>query len=356
MPRPVTAVVSVPALAHNLAVAARHAAGARLWAVVKANAYGHGLAAALRGFDSADGMALLEFDQARRLREAGWTRPVLMLEGPFEPTDVAEAGRLQLSLVVHHRRHLEWLAAHRGEPVDAWIKLNTGMNRLGVPDSECAPLHRALAALRSVRRVGLMTHFADADRPDGTRAPLERFLRATAGIDALRSAANSAALLGAPDTRLDWVRPGIMLYGASPVAGRAAAQWGLRAAMRLRAGLIGVQALRAGDTVGYGSGFVAPSSMRIGIVACGYADGYPRVAPTGTPVAVDGVRTRTVGRVSMDMLAVDLGPVPQADLGSEVELWGETVTVDEVAESAGTIGYELLCAVAPRVPLLLADG
>jgi len=356
MPRPAAAFVSTAALAHNLSVAARHANGARVWAVVKANAYGHGLAAALRGFAAADGLALLEFDAARHLREAGWTRPLLMIEGPFETADVAEARRLGLSLVVHHPRQVEWLAAHDGPPIDVWLKLNTGMNRLGVPTRDCGPLHRALSGLRSVRSVGLMTHFANADRPGGIDAPLECFLQATRGLPAQRSAANSAALLASPGSRFDWVRPGIMLYGASPVAGQPATAAGLRAAMSLRAELIGVQSLQAGDAVGYGSGFVAPAPMRIGVVACGYADGYPRVAPTGTPIAVAGVRTRTVGRVSMDMLTVDLGPVPQADVGSSVELWGETVPVDAVAEAAGTIGYELLCALAPRVPLHPVDG
>jgi alanine racemase len=356
MPRPAAAFVSVAALAHNLAIAARQAAGARVWAVVKANAYGHGLEAALRGFAAADGLALLEFDHALRLREAGWTRPVLMIEGPFDAADVADAAQLGLSLVVHRRQQIDWLAAHDGAPIDVWLKLNTGMNRLGVSPSECGPLHRTLSALPAVRRVGLMTHFADADRPHGIDAPLERFLQATRGLDAPKSVANSAALLANPAARLDWVRPGIMLYGASAVAGRPAAAAGLRAAMSLRSELIGVQSLRAGDTVGYGSGFVAPAPMRIGVVACGYADGYPRVAPTGTPVVVAGVRTRTVGRVSMDMLTVDLGPVPQADVGAPVELWGEALPVDEVAEAAGTLGYELLCALAPRVPLHLVDG
>lgn len=355
MPRPVRAVVSVAALSRNLASARALARGAQVWAVVKANAYGHGLPAAVRGFADADGLALIEFDNAVRLRELGWRGPVLMMEGAFGPADVDAAARHGLALVVHDESHVDWLRAHRGAPLDLWLKLNTGMNRLGVPAARAAEIHRALSSLPAARSVGLLTHFADADRPGGAGPQLRRFEDAVRGLAGPRSTANSAALIDEPAACLDWVRPGIMLYGASPFAGRGAAALGLRPAMRLHSELIAVQALRAGDAVGYGSGFVAPGPMRIGVVACGYADGYPRVAPTGTPIAVDGVRTRTVGRVSMDMITVDLAPVPHAGIGTPVELWGEVVTVDEVGEAAGTIGYELLCAVAQRVPLHVAD-
>jgi alanine racemase len=356
MTRPVCASVSLQALAHNLAVARQRAPGARVWAVVKAHAYGHGLPAAVRAFGAADGLALLEFDNARRLRALGWRGPILMLEGAFDAGDVAAAGELALSLVVHDATQLEWLRAHRGPAIDVWLKLNTGMNRLGVAPAEAATLHAALAGLTGVGTVSLMTHFAEADRPGGAATQLERFERATESLSGARSLANSAALIDLPDTHRQWVRPGIMLYGASPFAGRSAASLGLRPAMTLSSALIGVQSLQAGDTVGYGGTFTATAPMRIGVVACGYADGYPRHAPTGTPVAVAGVRTRTVGRVSMDLLAVDLDPVPEAAVGSRVELWGPDVPVDEVAAHAGTIGYELLCAVPPRVPMrVVAD-
>jgi alanine racemase len=327
-----------------------------VWAVVKSHAYGHGLPAAVRAFGAADGLALLEFDNARRLRALGWRGPILMLEGPFDADDVRIAGELALSLVVHDATQLEWLRGHAGPAVDVWLKLNTGMNRLGVPLDEAAAMHAALGSLAGVGTVSLMTHFAEADRPGGAAAQIERFERATRDLAGARSLANSAALIDLPDTRRQWVRPGVMLYGASPFADRSAASLGLRAAMTLSSALIGVQSLRAGDTVGYGATFAAEAPMRIGIVACGYADGYPRHAPTGTPVDVAGVRTRTLGRVSMDMIAVDLGPVPEAAVGAPVELWGASVPVDEVAAHAGTIGYELLCAVAPRVPMrVLAD-
>ncbi|MCA3179935.1 MAG: alanine racemase [Burkholderiaceae bacterium] len=355
MPRPVSASVSVSALAHNLFVVRRRAAGTRVWAVVKAHAYGHGLPAAIRGFAAADGMALVEFDNARRLRALGWRGPILMLEGAFGPADVATAAELGLSLVVHDAGQVAWLRAHEGRSIDVWLKLNTGMNRLGVAPDEASALQQALAALPCVGKVSLMTHFADADRPGGAQAAIERFDRATGELSGSRSMANSAAIFDVPEAHRDWVRPGIVLYGASPFADRGASALGLRAAMTLRSELIAVQSLKAGDAVGYGSTFVADAPMRVGIVACGYADGYPRHAPTGTPIDVGGTRTRTVGRVSMDMLAVDLGPVSEAGVGTPVELWGERVPVDEVAASAGTVGYELLCAVAPRVPMYLVD-
>jgi alanine racemase len=356
MTRPIAASISLPALAHNLSVARRRAAGARVWAVVKAHAYGHGLPAAVRAFGGADGLALLEFDNARRLRALGWRGPILMLEGAFDPDDVALAGELALSLVVHDTSQLEWMRAHRGPAIDVWLKVNTGMNRLGVAPEEVATMHAALGSLVGVGTVSLMTHFAEADRAGGAAAQIERFARATEGLPGARSMANSAALIDLPDTHRQWVRPGIMLYGASPFAERSAASLGLRPAMTLTSALIGVRSLRAGDAVGYGATFTAEGPMRIGVVACGYADGYPRHASTGTPVAVAGVSTRIVGRVSMDLLAVDLEPVPDAGVGAPVELWGPQVPVDEVAARAGTIGYELLCAVAPRVPMrVVAD-
>ena len=347
--------MSRSALSHNLSVARAHAGSARVWAVVKANAYGHGVATAMRAFGEADGLALLEFENALRLRSLGWSKPILMLEGAFDAEDVATAAGHGLSLAVHDPSHLELLRAHRGPPIAVWLKLNTGMNRLGVPPADARALHAALVALPSVAGVGLMTHFANADVPGGAEAQRAAFGAATEGLPGERSLANSAALVDCPDARADWVRPGILLYGATPFADRDAASLGLRPAMTLASELIAVQSLRPGDAVGYGSSFVADRPMRVGVVACGYADGYPRHAPTGTPVSVDGTRTRTVGRVSMDMLAVDLSPVPGAGPGTPVELWGARVPVDAVAASAGTIGYQLLCAVAPRVPVREVD-
>jgi len=353
MSRPISASVSVAAMRHNLARVRALAPTARAWAVVKANAYGHGLEAALEGFREADGLALVEFDKARALREAGWQRPILMLEGAFDEADVAQAARDRLSLVVHEPRQLDWIAAVRpAAPIDAHLKFNSGMNRLGFDEAGLREAHARLSDLPGVRPVGLVTHFANADLPGGADDAIARFDEVSAGLAGERSLANSAAVVSLPAAHRDWVRPGIMLYGASPFGDRSAADCGLRPAMKLASRLIAARTLAAGESVGYGSTFAADRPMRVGIVACGYADGYPRHAPTGTPIAVAGRRTRTLGRVSMDMLVADLEPVPQARAGDEVELWGGgLVDIDEVAAAAGTIGYELMCALAPRVPL-----
>lgn len=338
---------------HNLARVRSLAPAARAWAVVKANAYGHGLEAALEGFRDADGLALVEFDKARALREAGWQRPILMLEGAFDEADVAQAVRDRLSLVVHEPRQIDWIAAPRpAVPLDVHLKFNSGMNRLGFDEAGLREAHARLASLPGVGAIALVTHFANADLPRGAEDAIARFETATAGLAGERSLANSAAVISSPAAHRDWVRPGIMLYGASPFGDRNATDCGLRPAMKLASRLIAVRTLAAGESVGYGSTFTADRTLRVGIVACGYADGYPRHAPTGTPIAVAGRRTRTLGRVSMDMLVADLEPVPRARAGDEVELWGGgLVDIDEVAASAGTIGYELMCALAPRVPV-----
>ena len=342
---------------HNLSVA-RSCAGPKpgVWAVVKANAYGHGLLNAVRGFEHADGLALIEFEMAAQLRAAGWSRPILMLEGPFDRFDVEQAVAQGLMLTVHDAAQIDWIA--RLSPparLDVYLKVNSGMNRLGFVGPAVRRARERLAALPAVGAIGLMTHFADADLPGGADAALARFEATCAGMPGARSLANSAALIDLPATRGDLVRPGVMLYGGSPFAQRSAASLGLAAAMTLESKLIAVQRLQAGDTVGYGSIFRSERPMRIGVVACGYADGYPRHAPNGTPVLVDGVRTRTVGRVAMDMLMVDLTPVPAAGVGAPVELWGDGIPIDEVAAAAGTIGYELMCALAPRVPVKVID-
>ena len=361
MPRPLSATIHLAALQHNLSVARDHANGAKLWAVVKANGYGHGLLRAMRGFASADGLALIEFDNALKLRDAGWQKPILMLEGCFDADDVATAAQHRLTCVVHCAAQiamLEAFAASRagaGMRIDAYLKLNSGMNRLGFDTAAFRQAHAQLRRLPLVGNISLMTHFANADAPQTLAMPLARqvacFEAVCAGLAGERTLANSATDLMHPALLADWVRPGIMLYGASP-GSVAAAQYGLQPAMTLSSALIGTQVLRAGDAVGYGSRFVAGGPMRIGIVACGYADGYPRHAPDGTPVMVAGVRTRLVGRVAMDMLMIDLTPAPAAQVGAPVILWGRDLPVDEVAQAAGTIGYELLCAVAARVAII----
>jgi alanine racemase len=353
MPRPLSATIHTAALANNLAVARRHAPKSKIWAIVKANAYGHGLARAFPGLRATDGFGLLDLEEAVKLRELGWAGPILLLEGFFRPTDIDVIDRYSLSTVVHCDEQLRMLEMARlSKPVNIQLKMNSGMNRLGyTPERFRAAWERA-RAVQGVGQITLMTHFSDADGPRGTEHQLEAFERGAEGIAGARSLANSAATLWHPASHFDWVRPGIILYGASP-SGKTVeiADIGLRPAMTLASELIAVQTVSAGQAIGYGSIFKPEGLMRIGVVACGYADGYPRIAPDGTPVIVDGVRTRIVGRVSMDMLTVDLTPVPGAGMGARVELWGPNLPIDDVAQSCGTIGYELMCAVAPRVPV-----
>ena len=361
MPRSLTATISTAAIARNLAVVRRHAPAARAWGVVKADAYGHGLTAAMCGLADADGLALIEWDGARRLREAGWRKPILLLEGVFVPEDFDQARALDLGLVIHSAEHIDWLAARApglaadGRWLDAWIKIDTGMSRLGFPPAQARAQAARLRALPGVRSVGWMTHFANADVGGGAAQAIAVFDATVDDEAGERMLSNSAAVFDWPRAHADWVRPGIVLYGATPYADRSAAALGLAPAMSLTGSLIAVRELAAGSAYGYGSTYRTGQPQRIGIVDCGYADGYPRHAATGTPVAVAGVPTRTLGRVSMDMLAVDLTPVPGAGIGTPVELWGSRIPVDEVAAAAGTIGYELLCAVAPRVRRVVVD-
>ena len=353
MPRPIRAIIDLPALRHNLAVARRAAAGARVLAVVKANAYGHGLLRAARAFAAADGFAILEIDNAVRLREAGYEHPILLLEGAFDSRELRTAAERGLACAIHDPEQASML---RDLPADArldvFIKLNTGMNRLGIVPGALGPVMERLLSDDHVGSVTLMTHFACADDERGVSDQWQAFDRATRDYRLPRSVANSATILRYPEARCDWVRPGIMLYGASPFADVSAEALGLRPAMTLASEIIAVQELAPGDAVGYGATFIASRPMRIGIVACGYADGYPRHAPTGSPILVEGVRTTTVGRVSMDMLCADVTPIPQAARGSPVILWGPGLPADDVAVAAGTVSYELFCALAARVPVL----
>ncbi|TKC87160.1 alanine racemase [Trinickia terrae] len=352
MPRPIAAYVHADAVRHNLDVIKQRASRAKVWAVVKANAYGHGIERIYPALATADGIALLDLDEAVRIRDLGWKKPILLLEGVFQPEDVETADALGLTVAVHCDDQLDLIAAApRSRPIDIYLKMNSGMNRLGfAPDTFRAAWERANAA-ESVGEITLMNHFAAADESD-IDWQMDRFEAATSGIPGPRSLSNSAAVLWHERAHRDWVRPGIILYGGSPSGlSRHIADVPLRASMSLVSEIIGTQALRAAETVGYGRTFEAGHDMRIGVVACGYADGYPRHAPTGTPIAVDGIPTRVVGRVSMDMLTVDLTPCPNAGIGSKVELWGDQVKIDDVAASAGTIGYELMCALARRVPV-----
>ena len=354
MTRPIRATLDLSALRGNLAVARQHAGEARLWAVIKANAYGHGLMRAAEALDDlADGYALLDLDDAVALREAGYRQPILLLEGFFEADELPLFAEYGLTPVVHALEQIEMLTgAALPARLPVYLKINTGMNRLGLSLESFHAALTALETLPSVASVTLMTHFADADLERGIGWQMARFVESAQGCRHPVSLANSAALLRFPEVRRGWARPGIMLYGSSPFPqDETAAQLGLRPVMTLSSELIAVHDLQKGDRVGYGGVFSAEGPIRIGIVACGYADGYPRHAPTGTPILVEGRRTRTVGRVSMDMIMVDLTGIPAAGIGSPVVLWGEGLPVDDVAAAAGTVSYELLCALAQRVPV-----
>lgn len=353
MPRPLVAIIDLAAMRHNLNVARTRAPDAKVWAVVKANAYGHGLARGMRAFADADGLALVELDWAIRLREMGWRKPILLLEGFFEPADLSIVAEHRLQVAIHCAEQIDMIErAHLASPIDVHLKMNSGMNRLGFKPEVYREAYARLKAIPAIRNISLMMHFANADDAQNQGLPMteqvRRFRSATEDLPGERSLANSAANLMYPELAADWVRPGIMLYGATPGA-HSAAEFGLRAAMTLESEIIGVQRIAAGDAVGYGSRFIADKPMTIGVVACGYADGYPRHAPNGTPIVVDGHRTEMVGRVSMDMLAVDLTGIAEARVGSKVVLWGDALPIDEVAAAAGTIGYELMCALAQRV-------
>jgi len=353
MPRPIRATISAGALAHNLTVAKRHAGGAKVWAVIKANAYGHGVERAARALADADGFAVLDFQEAARLRVAGVTKPILMLEGFFKAVDLGLLSKYRLTPVIHNSEQLEILKHTKLEgEIDTYLKVNSGMNRLGFTADTLRPAYNALRMHPQVKSLTLMSHFADADGPGGIQAQLDWFNQLVRPFEVQqRSLANSAALLRFPEARGEWVRPGIMLYGCSPFADQSAEQLGLKPVMTLTSELIATQHLQAGERVGYGFGYTAAGQMTIGIVACGYADGYPRHAPSGTPVLVNGKRARTVGRVSMDMIAVDVSDVPGVHIGAPVTLWGEGLSADEVGAAAGTLSYELLCKLTARVPV-----
>ena len=373
MPRPILATIHTQAFRNNLERVRSAAPDARVWAVVKANAYGHGIERAFEGMRGADGFALLDFNEAQRVRDLGWRGPILMLEGAFELRDLELCSRLDLWHTVHCEAQIDMLAAHKTNvPQRVFLKMNSGMNRLGFTPERYRSAWARLNALPQVDEISLMTHFSDADGPKGVAEQMAVFARTTQDLPGERSLSNSAATLrhtvdpeqaqAQPDQRVvsDWVRPGIAMYGSAPdFPEHSAAHWGLQPTMTLAAKIITTQSISTGASVGYGSSFVAQSDIRIGVVACGYADGYPRICPTGTPVLVDGVLTRTVGRVSMDMITVDLTPVPQATTGSVVTLWGQAANgavlpIDEVAACAQTVGYELMCGLALRVPVEVA--
>ncbi|ANI29125.1 alanine racemase [Yersinia entomophaga] len=353
MPRPISATLHLSAFDNNLNVIRNCAPQSKVWSVVKANAYGHGLSRVWESLSATDGFALLDLNEAVLLREKGWKGPILLLEGFFQPQDLTLLDHYRLTTTIHSDWQLDAIQRARlSAPLNVYLKLNSGMNRLGFPVRQAETVWQWAKSIANIDQITLMSHFANADNPTGVAQQFNDISDASANIPAPRSFANSAATLWHSQTHRDWVRPGIILYGASP-SGRTAdiADTGLQPTMSLCSEIIAVQDLSKGHGVGYGSRYQASDAQRIGVVACGYADGYPRHAPTGTPAWVEGVMTRTLGTISMDMMMVDLTLCPQAVTGSKVELWGKNLPIDDVAAAAGTVGYELMCALAPRVPV-----
>lgn len=356
--RPARALIDLDALRHNYQLA-RELSGARALAVVKADAYGHGAVRCAQALErEADGFAVACIEEALALREAGIRAPILLLEGFFEAAELALIEQHQLWCVVHALWQVEAIEqASLGTPLNVWLKLDSGMHRVGLHPADYQAAYRRLLASGKVSKIVLMSHFARADEPDCLRTAeqLAVFQQAREGLAAEVSLRNSPAVLGWPQVPSDWVRPGIMLYGATPFEQAQAQAARLKPVMTLESKVISLRELPAGEPVGYGARFVSERPTRVGVVAMGYADGYPRHAPTGTPVAVDGQLTRLIGRVSMDMLTVDLTDLPQAGLGSRVELWGKQVLASDVALAAGSIPYQLFCNLR-RAPLLYLGG
>ena len=356
MSRPLYAQINLAAMRANLSHVREKAPGAQVLAVVKADAYGHGVIRVLPALDTADGLALLELNAAVGLRDRHYTRRILLLEGFFSEDELPEIAQRRLAIVVHDMQQVRMLESSAlVRPLEIFVKVNTGMNRLGFRPSDVGGVCQRLSSSPSVAALRLMMHFASSDEDEGWRHPLAIFEAACRGLPYPRTLANSAGVVRYSEVGGDLVRPGIMLYGASPFPRDTGVVLGLQPVMTLRSALIAVQDLKVNESVGYGATYTATRPHRIGVIACGYADGYPRHAPNGTPVLVCGKKVPLAGRPSMDMLTIDLSDAPEARVGSPVVLWGEGLPVDDVASAAGTVGYELLCAVAPRVPYVTSE-
>lgn len=357
--RPLKALINQAALRHNLATVKKLAPKSKVMSVVKANGYGHGLINVAQGLSESDGFAVLSLSEAIDLREHGFEQDILLLEGVFESYEISIAAKMHFNLVIHNMHQLQMIESLKLDyPIDIHFKINTGMNRLGFNLRDAKEILSNKQRVSLFRSITLMTHFATADESKGVDWQLNTFNEIAQHFNYTCSVANSASIINFKHTHLDWVRPGIMLYGASPIAGQKSSTFNIKPVMHLKSKVIAIQNLSKGDTIGYGESFKATKEMRIAIVACGYADGYPRNAPFGTPIFVEGKVTSIVGRVSMDMLYIDVTDIPQAFISSDVELWGENICVDDVAEKCGTVGYELLCAISAskRVPIELIYG
>ena len=354
MSRAACATIRLSALRENLMQVRRLAPQARVMAVVKADGYGHGLERVARALSDADAFGVASIEDGERIRSIGLEQRIVVLSGIDEPDDIAAMRALRLESVVHHEQQVAWLEteAASGTPLKCWLKIDTGMHRLGVPAEHASPLHARLRNCACVDpEVPVMTHLASSDVFDdpATPAQLARFEPLARELDGELSAANSAAILGFPEAHLDWVRAGGVLYGVSPVAGRTGADFGFQPAMTLSSKLVAINSVARGERIGYGGSYTCPRDMQVGVVAIGYGDGYPRHAPAGTPTLVNGREATVVGRVSMDLTTVDLTDLPEARIGDPVVLWGPGLPVERVAEAAGTIGYELICGMTRRV-------
>jgi alanine racemase len=360
MTRPAKVVIDLAALQHNLSRIRTLAPASKVMAIVKTDAYGHGIQRVAQSIPGADGFGVACLDEAEQLRSMGVTRPVLLLEGPYGADELGRTQALDLDIVVHHEYQLRMLEqASLNAPLKVWLKIDSGMHRLGFNPEEIFHVWQRLTDCNNVAGLPrLMTHFAAANERENpmTLEQLRVFNTVCGQLEGERSLANSAAILNWPDTHADWVRPGLMLYGASPMADDTAAAHDLRPVMSMVSELISIKTLKRGDPVGYGAGWRCPADMPVGIVAAGYGDGYPRHAVSGTPIIVKGRRACIIGNISMDMLAVDLRSVPEARIGDPVELWGAQLPIEEIARRAGTIPYELLCGVHKRLEFVERHG
>ncbi|MDY3331017.1 MAG: alanine racemase [Pelistega sp.] len=374
MPRPIQAIISTQAMAHNLAQvrqrvtkmqAKAHTTHTfKTLAIIKANAYGHGTLNALKGFADADGLGMIDIEDTILCRQQGWAKPIVLLEGFFHAADVEVLQQYRITTAIHSFYQIDYLKQAKVglTPIDVMVKFNTGMNRLGFRVEQTAEVLHTLKTLQAqgiVGRIGCMSHFANADlSADYVDSAAAEIISVSEAFDGPLSICNSAASIRYPQLGIhgveNWLRPGICLYGSVPFETTLTefTPLSFKPAMTLAADIIAIQILKAGDSVGYGSTFTADREMKIAVVACGYADGYPRSAALDTPVTVDGQVARLVGRVSMDMLTIDITHLPQAKLGSRVVLWGEGgPSIDTIADKSGRIGYELMCGLTKRVPV-----
>lgn len=358
MTRAVDARIDLSAIRHNLRQVRVAAPKTKIIAIIKANAYGHGLVRAARALDEADAFGVACFEEAVMLREAAISKPIILLSGFFETTELDLAYQHDLSIVVHHPAQLEHLERSKlSYPLKVWMKIDSGMHRLGISLDMALSVWQRLNQIPAIiKPIGLMTHLASADDPVSlqTTQQIDCFDQIVKGLPGEQSIANSAAILAWPSAHRHWVRPGLMLFGVSPLA-ETQQSIHLKPAMTLTSRLIAINSYKQGSPIGYGASYVCPTDMPVGVISIGYGDGYPRHAAHGTPVLIKGQRVPLIGRVSMDSICVDLRDHPNAAIGDVVELWGTNLPVADVARYASTIPYELLCKVTNRVKFFTAD-